>query len=128
LKIKLRTLHSFKIIHLDIKPDNILFCHQTNQLVLIDFGFSKVIAEDLGFKSMTTFTGTMSYCSPEMTAISGHSSSFIDLYYNDIYSLQASLNELYSYKCNQSEKYQPLNPRVKNRKRTHNIYKSLRNS
>lgn len=90
----MRTLHAFKIIHVDIKPDNIMYCPIRKKLVLIDFGFSRVIEEEVGFKTMTTFAGTMSYCSPEMTAISGQEPSFIDLYYNDLYGLQAFLNDL----------------------------------
>ena len=38
-------MHSFKIIHGDIKPDNIMWSAQYNKPVFIDFGFSKCIKE-----------------------------------------------------------------------------------
>lgn len=83
---------------MDIKPDNIMYCRLKEEFVFIDFGFSKVLEEDIGFKSSTAFAGTLSYCSPEMAALSVKQTAFIDLYYNDMYSLRAALRELTGYK------------------------------
>jgi serine/threonine protein kinase len=44
LKDELRLMHKLKIIHFDIKPDNIVYSHFFNKPVFIDFGFSTVIA------------------------------------------------------------------------------------
>lgn len=40
LKKNLRLMHIYKIIHFDIKPDNILFSPYFQKAVFIDFGFS----------------------------------------------------------------------------------------
>lgn len=64
LKTKLQLLHRMGIVHVDIKPDNIMFSRGRKDLVFIDFGFSKAIEEPLGFKSSTLFAGTFEYCSP----------------------------------------------------------------
>ena len=40
LKEQLRIMHEFKIIHFDIKPENIVFSRYYDKLVFIDFGFS----------------------------------------------------------------------------------------
>ena len=39
----LRRIHLFKLVHLDIKPDNICFSPTFNKYVFIDFGLGKVI-------------------------------------------------------------------------------------
>lgn len=41
LKTKLKRLHSFQIVHTDIKPDNICFSPTLDEFVLIDFGISR---------------------------------------------------------------------------------------
>lgn len=40
LKTLLKRLHSFQIVHNDIKPDNICFSPNLNEFVFIDFGLS----------------------------------------------------------------------------------------
>jgi serine/threonine protein kinase len=89
LKRKLHILHSFHIVHMDIKPMNIMFSPSKKELVLIDFGFSNIIKEEIGIKTESSFAGTLNYCSPEMKAIYSVKSarSFVDLYFNDTYSL-----------------------------------------
>jgi len=39
----LRKIHLFKLMHLDIKPDNICFSSTFNRYIFIDFGLGKVI-------------------------------------------------------------------------------------
>jgi serine/threonine protein kinase len=63
LKQSLRLMHSFKIIHFDIKPDNFLFSPYFRRPVFIDFGLSEVIIEELGWKSLVKFRGSPGYCS-----------------------------------------------------------------
>jgi serine/threonine protein kinase len=48
LKRSLLALHHFNIVHLDIKPMNILYSPSKKRLVFLDFGFSKLIKETLG--------------------------------------------------------------------------------
>ena len=69
LKQKLQLLHYFQIVHLDIKPPNIMYSRALNSLVFIDFGFSKVIKDKLGFKSKTLFYGSVIYCASDMLKI-----------------------------------------------------------
>lgn len=64
--VSLKLLHSFQIIHMDIKLDNIVWSQLYNKFVFIDYGFSKYIEESLGKKSKTNFYGTFSYVSPDM--------------------------------------------------------------
>lgn len=45
LKRKLSLLHNLKIVHMDIKPANIMFSSKRKEIVFIDFGFSKMIKE-----------------------------------------------------------------------------------
>lgn len=44
----LRKMHTYNLIHKDIKPANVLFSNTTNRLVLIDFGLSHAVREVLG--------------------------------------------------------------------------------
>ena len=59
-------MHLFKIIHADIKPSNIAYSQKRQKYVFIDFGLSKIINEDYGYKSLTYFKGSPEFCSPEM--------------------------------------------------------------
>jgi tRNA A-37 threonylcarbamoyl transferase component Bud32 len=48
LKLALRNLHSLKMIHFDIKPENICFSKEYNRYVFIDMGLHRVITEEIG--------------------------------------------------------------------------------
>lgn len=60
----LQYLHSRRITHRDIKPDNILVASlDPVRVKLSDFGLSKVVQEETFMK---TFCGTLLYCAPEV--------------------------------------------------------------
>ena len=52
--------HSWRIIHCDVKPDNLILFPE-NRLRLTDFGISKVAAHTL----IASGSGTVGYCAPE---------------------------------------------------------------
>lgn len=54
--------HSNKVLHLDIKPQNILFDEQTSQPRLVDFGLAKW--EAIG-REANSIAGTLGYMAPE---------------------------------------------------------------
>ena len=56
-------MHSFHIVHQDIKPPNIMFSRRYNKTVFIDFGLSAIIEEPLGYKTLTNFVGSWNFCS-----------------------------------------------------------------
>jgi serine/threonine protein kinase len=51
LKLALRNLHSLKIIHFDIKPENICLSKEYNKYVFIDLGLHRIISEEIGEKT-----------------------------------------------------------------------------
>lgn len=58
-------LHSQKVTHRDIKPDNILISEMDPiQVKLSDFGLSKMVQHEQTF--LKTFCGTLLYCAPEV--------------------------------------------------------------
>ena len=57
-------MHTFQLVHLDIKPSNIMYSSIRSETVYIDYGFSKLIKEKIGFKTNTCFAGSMNYCGP----------------------------------------------------------------
>lgn len=92
LKYCLKLMHSFGLIHKDIKPQNIAYSKTTKDLVLIDFGMSKVVLEQLGSKSLTCREGTPNYMSPDMHELTGK--GMVDLYYNDLWALKTSIKNM----------------------------------
>lgn len=91
LKHCMKVMHLLGIVHRDIKPRNIMFSPSLKDLVFCDFGISHPIAEEVGFKTKTTKSGTQSFMSHEMSSASTSAPSYVDLYYNDMYCLQVSL-------------------------------------
>jgi len=84
-------LYSYRVIHKDIKPQNILINPQTKQVNLIDFSISSLLPrETQEITNPNVLEGTLAYMSPEQT---GRMNRGID-YRTDFYSLGVTFYEL----------------------------------
>ncbi len=80
-----------RVIHKDIKPQNILINPQTEKIKLIDFSISSLLPrENQPFQNPSALEGTLAYMSPEQT---GRMNRGID-YRTDFYSLGVTFYEL----------------------------------
>ncbi|OZH51935.1 hypothetical protein AFK68_27635, partial [Hydrocoleum sp. CS-953] len=87
----LEKLHQNRIIHKDIKPQNIIINPQKKQIQLIDFSTTtKLPKETAEIRNPNTLEGTLAYISPEQT---GRMNRGID-YRSDFYSLGITFYEL----------------------------------
>ncbi|MBW4690126.1 MAG: serine/threonine protein kinase [Komarekiella atlantica HA4396-MV6] len=78
----LQYLHKHRVIHRDIKPQNLLRCEYDARVVLIDFGAVKEELTDACENSInkTAFIGTMGFAPPEQFSLR-------PVYASDIYAL-----------------------------------------
>ncbi|HBK63233.1 MAG TPA: serine/threonine protein kinase, partial [Cyanobacteria bacterium UBA11166] len=84
-------LYSYRVIHKDIKPQNILINPQTKEVKLIDFSISSLLPrENQEITNPNMLEGTLAYISPEQT---GRMNRGID-YRTDFYSLGIAFYEL----------------------------------
>ncbi|NEP58335.1 MAG: AAA family ATPase [Symploca sp. SIO2G7] len=87
----LEGLYLYRVIHKDIKPQNILINPQTKQVKLIDFSISSLLPrESQEIVNPNVLEGTLAYISPEQT---GRMNRGID-YRTDFYSLGVTFYEL----------------------------------
>lgn len=101
----LRYVHSHRVIHRDLKPQNIIRCRDDNRLVLIDFGAVKeYIArlDDTSYRAPTThFIGTVGFAPPEQL-------SMRPVYASDIYALGVTCLYLLTGKSPFDFDYDPM--------------------
>jgi predicted ATPase/signal transduction histidine kinase/CheY-like chemotaxis protein/tRNA A-37 threonylcarbamoyl transferase component Bud32 len=91
LSSTIAALHQNKIIHKDIKPENILINPQTNQVKIIDFSIASLLStENQTVSNPNLLEGTLLYMSPEQT---GRMNRSID-YRTDFYSLGVTFYEM----------------------------------
>ncbi|MFQ5702882.1 MAG: protein kinase, partial [Gemmatimonadales bacterium] len=77
----LQYAHSHKVVHRDIKPDNILLSGK--HAVVTDFGVAKAVSASTGESSLTSLgvaLGTPAYMSPEQAAADPHADHRADIY------------------------------------------------
>jgi PAS domain S-box-containing protein len=80
----LHYLYQHRVIHKDIKPDNILIHPETKQVKLIDFSIASLLSKETQeIQNPNVLEGTLAYLSPEQT---GRMNRGID-YRSDFYSL-----------------------------------------
>ncbi len=91
LATALGKIHELRIIHKDIKPENIIINPQSRQLKIADFSIaSRLEEEKSSYTNPNQMEGTISYMSPEQT---GRMNRSID-YRSDYYSLGVSFYEI----------------------------------
>ena len=88
----LEYLHDRRIMHLDVKPGNIMVRRKDNRVVLIDFGLSKHYDEQSGEATSTTPVGVSHGYAPMEQYKQGGVSTFSPE--TDVYSLGATLYAL----------------------------------
>ncbi|KAL6321138.1 hypothetical protein AAG906_012910 [Vitis piasezkii] len=76
-----------RILHLDIKPHNILLDHNFNPKIS-DFGLAKLCSKEQSAVSMTAARGTMGYIAPEMLSRNFGNVS----YKSDVYSFEQEVH------------------------------------
>lgn len=69
LRQNLLRLHALRVVHHDIKVENLCFSSAFGKFVLIDFGMGRVLSEGLGSKSLTHFRGTIDHVSKDMAEL-----------------------------------------------------------
>jgi serine/threonine protein kinase len=101
----LQYVHKHRVIHRDIKPQNMLRCDDDGRLVLIDFGAVKEklvdAAENTLHKTATTnFVGTMGFAPPEQFSLR-------PVYSSDIYAVGMTCLYLMTGKAPLEFEYDP---------------------
>ena len=76
----LKILHDNKIVHFDIKPENILYCQ--GKYKLIDYG---LMQKDIKFLKGRYSIGTPSYILPYLESIANMNNSEANIYYSTLH-------------------------------------------
>lgn len=95
ISTSLGQIHAAHIIHKDINPSNLVYCLETKQIKVIDFGIStRLTRENPILKNPNLLEGTLAYISPEQT---GRMNRSLD-YRTDFYSLGITFYEMLTQK------------------------------
>lgn len=88
-------MHSSDMLHLDLKPSNIML-RTDGSPVLIDFGLSKVFNDETDDTFLSLANGTPGYASIEQAAYSGSAGEYGQPVTMDVYSLGATMYNMLS--------------------------------
>lgn len=89
----LGAIHRNRVIHKDITPANIVFCPETGEVEIIDFGISTALSREQPFLATPDLLeGTLAYMAPEQT---GRMNRLVD-YRSDYYALGTTLYFLFT--------------------------------
>lgn len=84
--------HALGIVHGDIKTDNIVYSNYFKRPVLIDYGLSQVLKQNIDEKTRTHFIGTLENSCPEMVDLfRTQKQGLVNLYYNDAFAFSRTL-------------------------------------
>ncbi len=86
----LKGIHDNNIVHKDIKPSNILYNPENNEIKIIDFSVSEVYSPERRSFHKNILVGTYKYMAPEQT---GRLNSVVD-FSSDLYSLGATFYKM----------------------------------
>ena len=88
--------HGRKVVHRDIKPDNILMDSDTGRAMVTDFGIARAVIEGSGSKLTATgmALGTPAYMSPEQAAGDSNIDGRTDIYSLGVVAYQMLCGEL----------------------------------
>ena len=74
--LAVQELHSFNIVHCDLKPNNMLYC---SKITLIDYGASQDMEDNKEIQGPVEL-GTAGYMAPEMIERKPYNGELIDLF------------------------------------------------
>ena len=82
-------MHTLRMVHRDMKDQNIGWSPEFQRWVFLDFGFAKILGEKIGEKTITKFIGTFHFTTDELQQLFLLSRrGKVDFYYNDLYGLE----------------------------------------
>ena len=58
-------IHRRRLLHLDLKPENVLCGHGRHPIKITDFGLARPQSDSQALPALETVQGTLDYCAPE---------------------------------------------------------------